>query len=199
MSTWTESYEPYDYAGEYDQSSTASIQATQTTEATKQFTVEATKTTKRSETPAISSDLNSSFESAVPSEVFTTEQTATQSTAHAELTTKSYSENDLELDCDNDSVDDIRTMPTRTTPFYPDRGSVQSVFNSQFGHETSRVSSMRKDSPTTSKILIGDQGSSGIQNVINCFGTFRNTSCIRQLCKVSTSILKSVFYLSFSL
>ena len=189
MSTWTESYEPYDYAGEYDQSSTASLQATQTL-------TEATKTTKRSETPAISSDLNSSFESAVPSEVFTTEQTATESTTHAEFTTKSYSENNLELDCDNDSDDD---MPTRTTPFYPDRGSVQSVFNSQFGHETSRVSSMRKDSPTTSKIVIVDQGSSGIQNVINCFGTFRNTSCIRQLCKVSTSILKSVFYLSFSL
>ena len=192
MSTWTESYEPYDYAGEYDQSSTASLQATQTL-------TEATKTTKRSETPAISTDVNGLSESAVPSEVFTTERIATQSTTHAEFTRKSYSENDLEIDCDNDSEDDIRTMTTPTTAFYPDRGSVQSVFNSQFGHETSRVSSMRKDSPTTSKIVIVDQGSSGIQNVINCFGTFRNTSCIRQLCKVSTSILKSVFYLSFSL
>ena len=185
VSTWTESYEPYEYEAEYDQQS-SSTQGTPTT-------IEAIKTTIRSETIVIATEPTASSSS--QTESFTTKTaTVTYSNSQIGKDLESTTENILELDCDNDAerMDTKRVQEPKFAPqsqlvnFENSRGSVQTEFQSQFSKQSSSYQSLSSERNSgTTRIIIQGQGNSGIQNVINCFGTYRNTSCIRQLCKVS--------------
>ena len=218
ISTWTESYEPYEYEPEYDQSSLTTDQITQTTQGTTITnqpisSIATTRTTIRSETLTIPTETLKSYPTNSPTISPTTSPTISSTVAGSTSTqsrtgatkqdiafeTNLKPLNEFELDCDNDSNDVITTELTPKSEFHSQSiNSVNSIpsVQSQFSHQKSVSSSSSgkthfkysmtgaSDNSRTTRIVIQGQGNSGIQNVINCFGTYRNTSCIRQLCKV---------------
>ena len=205
ISAWTESYEPYEYEPEYDQSSLTTDQITQTTIGTtinSKASIAITSTTIPSETLTVPMDTSTSQKTTAPT-VATSKsiQSPTETTKRdISFETNSNPPNDFELDCDDDLENVITTEPTPKLDFHSQSiNSVNSLrsFQSQIAHQQSISSSSsgkthlkysmtggRSDNSRTTRIIIEGQGNSGIQNVINCFGTYRNTSCIRQLCKV---------------
>ena len=218
ISTWTESYEPYEYEPEYDQSSLTTDQITETTATigttvTNQASIATTSDTIRSEAITFPTETTISA-STSSSEKLTTRSSAVSSTSIKPTTigqmsfeptkqdisfkTKTSPRNDFELDCDDESNDVITTeSPSKSEFLSQSINSGNSVGSVKFSHQKSISSSSSgkthlkysmtgggSDNSRTTRIVIQGQGDSGIQNVINCFGTYRNTSCIRQLCKV---------------
>ena len=206
ISTWTESYEPYEYEPEYDQSSLTTDQITPTTLGTTKISkasIAITSTTIPSETLTVPMETSTSQQTTAPT-VATSKsiQSPTETTKRdISFETNSNPPNDIELDCDDDGSENvIATEPPLKSDFQSQSiNSVNSLrsFQSQIAHQQSISSSSsgkthlkysmtggRSDNSRTTRIIIEGQGNSGIQNVINCFGTYRNTSCIRQLCKV---------------
>ena len=234
ISTWTESYEPYEYEPEYDQSSLTTDQITQTTQGTTitnepTSSIATTRTTIRSETltipaetsksspttspanspnnsPANSPTKSPTYSPTTPPTVSSTVAGSTSTQSRTGTTkqdiafeTNSKPLNEFELDCDDDFNDVTTTESSPKSEFHSQsNNSVNSLpsVQSQFSHQKSISSSSSgqthlkysmtggSNNARTTRIVIQGQGDSGIQNVINCFGTYRNTSCIRQLCKV---------------
>ena len=164
-------------------------------------TTGATKTTVRSETLVIATEPTvPSRASTVQTESSKTETatqiTITHSNSQIDNDPESTTKNDFELDCDSDERMDTKRVQEpnfapHSQPFQSENfhGPFQTEFQSQFSKQTSSYESVSsKRNSGTTRIIIQGQGNSGIQNVINCFGTYRNTSCIRQLCKVTIFI-----------
>lgn len=219
ISTWTESYEPYEYEPEYDQSSLTTDQITETTgtlgtTVTNQASIGTTSDAIRSETLTIPTETTTSASISSTEKLTTRPSSVVVSTSIKPTTlgqmsfeptkqdisfeTNTSPQNDFELDCEDDSNDVINTESTPKSEFHSQSiNSGNSLGSVQFSHQKSISSSSLgkthlkysmtgggSDNSRTTRIVIQGQGDSGIQNVINCFGTYRNTSCIRQLCKV---------------
>ena len=219
ISTWTESYEPYEYEPEYDQSKLTTNQITETTgtlgtTVTNEASIATTSDTIRSETLTIPTETTTSASIGFSEKLTTRSSSVVVSTSIKPTTIgqmsfeatkqdisfeiKTSPQNDFELDCDDDLNDVITTVSPPKSEF-PSQSinSGNSLGSVQFSHQKSISSSSSgkthlkysmtgggSDNSRTTRIVIQGKGDSGIQNVINCFGTYRNTSCIRQLCKV---------------